>query len=320
MSGAMDLDPTLLMTFGLAAGFLAVVLLGYVGLAAAAQRRSVNRSLRAMGSSELPGSAVRQQELAVPVMRRVILPTLTRVSGRILRFSPPAIVDRLDAELVYAGSPAGWDGQRLLAVKWVNAVTFVVLAAFLLPATGFGLLRTVFIAPIAGFVGYYLPEWLVRSRSAKRQHQIQRALPDALDLMSITVQAGLGFDAALERVSREMGGPLGEELYRVVQEMRLGKGRGEALRDLAERTTVDELKSFVMAMVQAEIFGISVAQVLHVQAEELRLKRRMRAEEQAQKLPVKIVFPLILCIFPAMMVVLAGPAVIAIYENIIQGG
>jgi tight adherence protein C len=315
----MDLDPTLLITLGLAAGFLAVVLVGYVGLVAAAQRRSVNRSLRSMASSELPGGAVRQKELAVPVMRRVVLPTLSRVSQRVLRFSPPAIVDRLDAELVYAGSPAGWDGQRLLAVKWVNAVVFVVLAFVLLPAADFGLLRTIFVAPVAGFVGYYLPEWLLRSSSGKRQYAIQRALPDALDLMAITVQAGLGFDAALERVSREMGGPLGEELYRVVQEMRLGKGRGEALRDLGDRTTVDELKSFVMAMVQAEIFGISISQVLNVQAEELRLKRRMRAEEQAQKLPVKIVFPLILCIFPAMMVVLAGPAVISIYENLIVG-
>jgi len=312
-----DLDPNLLITLGLTAGFVAVVLVGYVGFAGAAQRRSVNRSLRAMGSSELPGGAHRQQELAVPVMRRVIFPSLTRVSRRVLRFSPPAIVDRLDKELAYAGSPAGWDGQRLLAMKWVAAIGFALLALVLLPAVDFGFLRTVVVVPIAGVVGYYLPEWLLRSRSGKRQHQIQRALPDALDLLSITVQAGLGFDAALERVSREMGGPLGDEFYRVVQEMRLGKGRGEALRDLAERTTVDELKSFVMAMVQAEIFGISISQVLHVQAEELRLKRRMRAEEQAQKLPVKIVFPLILCIFPAMMVVLVGPAAISIYENII---
>jgi tight adherence protein C len=313
----MNLDPTLLITFGLAALFLAMGLVGYVGFAAAVQRRSVNRSLRSMSTSELHGSDLRQRELAVPVMRRLVLPGLTRVSQRVVRFSPPAIVDRLDDELAYAGSPAGWDGQRLLAVKWVSTVSALVLAFVVLPAADFGLLRTVFVAPLAGFVGYYLPEWLLRSRSGKRQHEIQRALPDALDLMSITVQAGLGFDAALERVSREMGGPLGEEFYRVVQEMRLGKGRGEALRDLADRTTVEELKSFVMAMVQAEIFGISIAQVLHVQAEELRLKRRMRAEEQAQKLPVKIIFPLILCIFPAMMVVLIGPAVISIYENII---
>jgi tight adherence protein C len=312
----MSAEPTLLIGLGLAAGFLAVALAGYVGFATAAQRRSVNRSLRAMPSAEVPGHALRQRELATPAYQRVLLPGFTRASRRVLRFTPPAIVQRLEAELTYAGSPAGWDGQRLLATKWLSAIGIVLLTSVLLPVIGFGAVRTIIIVPVAAFVGYYLPEWVLRSRSAKRQDQIRKALPDALDLMSITVQAGLGFDAALERVSREMGGPLGEELYRVVQEMRLGKGRGEALRSLAERTTVEELKSFVMAMVQAEIFGISVAHVLHVQAEELRIKRRQRAEEQAQKLPVKIVFPLILCIFPAVMVILVGPAGISIYENL----
>jgi tight adherence protein C len=135
--------------------------------------------------------------------------------------------------------------------------------------------------------------------------------------MSITVEAGLGFDAAMERVAREMEGPLGEELIRVVQEMRLGKSRADALRDLGSRSSVDELKSFVLAMVQADIFGISIARVLHVQAAELRIKRRQRAEEQAQKLPVKIIFPLILCIFPALFIVLLGPAAIQIYESLL---
>jgi tight adherence protein C len=314
----MNLDPTLLITLGLAAAFLAVVLIGAVAFSAAAQRRSVNRSLQAMPSSRLPAGSVRQQELAVPAMRRLVIPTLNRVSGRVLRFTPPAIVDRLDRELVYAGSPAGWDGQRLLAAKWVSGVLLGLLTVVVVPLLGVGILRGIFVVPILAVVGYYVPEWIIRSRGTARQKEIQLALPDALDLMSITVEAGLGFDAALERVSREMGGPLGEELYRVVQEMRLGKGRGEALRDLSDRTTVSELRSFVMAMVQAEIFGISVAQVLHVQAGELRIKRRQRAEEQAQKLPVKIIFPLILCIFPALMVVLMGPAVINIYENIIS--
>jgi tight adherence protein C len=202
-----------------------------------------------------------------------------------------------------------------MAVKITALGAFLAFGIFALPLFGMDLLRVVVLTPLLGFVGYYLPEWILRSRSGKRQKSIQRALPDALDLMSITVEAGLGFDAALERVSREMGGPLGEELYRVVQEMRLGKGRGEALRDLASRTTVEELKSFVLAMVQAEIFGISVSKVLHVQARELRTKRRQRAEEAAQKLPVKIVFPLILCIFPALLTILLGPAAISIYEN-----
>ena len=164
------------------------------------------------------------------------------------------------------------------------------------------------------FIGYYLPEWVLRSRSGKRQGAMRRALPDALDLLSITVEAGLGFDAAVSRVSKQAGGPLGEELYRVLQEMQIGKSRADALRDLGERTTIPELKSFVLAMIQADIFGISIAKVLHVQANEMRVKRRQRAEEKAQKVPVKIVFPLLTCIFPSLLVVLLGPAAISIYR------
>jgi tight adherence protein C len=171
---------------------------------------------------------------------------------------------------------------------------------------------------VGGMLGYYIPEWVLRSRSGDRQKQIQRSLPDALDLMSITVEAGLAFDAALERTAREMGGPLGDEFYRVHQEMRLGKSRAEALRDLGERSPLSELRSFVLAMVQADIFGIPIARVLHVQSRELRIKRRQRAEEQAQKLPVKIIFPLILCIFPSLFIVLLGPAAINIYESLIR--
>ena len=314
-----NLDPSLLITLGLVAAFGAVLLAGYVAVAAASQRRSVYRSLQSIQNSQLSGADVRQQQLAVPTVRRVVLPALGGLSDRFRRFNPPAIVERLDEELVYAGSPAGWDGQRFLVVKWLSAASLAALSAVLLPLLGIGVTRTLVVALVGAVVGYYLPEWILRSRAGKRQKQIQLALPDALDLMSITVEAGLSFDAALDRVSREMGGPLGEELYRVVQEMRLGKGRGEALRDLAGRTTVDELKSFVMAMVQAEIFGISIAKVLHVQAGELRVKRRQRAEEKAQKLPVKIIFPLILCIFPALLVVLLGPAAISIYREFIVG-
>lgn len=312
-----DLDPTLLIAVGLALTFAAVLLLGYVAIVALEQRRSVHRSLRSMPNSQVSGSAVRQRQLSVPAMRRLVLPSLGRLSARILRFSPPAIVDRLDQELVHAGSPAGWDGQRLVAAKWLTGVGLAAAAGVGLPLAGVSVPVIVVGVLLSGAVGYYLPEWIVRWRAGQRQRAIQLALPDALDLMSITVEAGLSFDAALDRVSREMGGPVGEELYRVVQEMRLGKGRGEAMRDLSSRTTVEELKSFVMAMVQAEIFGISVARVLHVQAGELRLKRRQRAEGQAQKLPVKIVFPLVVCIFPALFVVLLGPPAISIYENIV---
>jgi len=313
------MDPTLLISLGLIGAFAAVLLAGLVIATGVAERRSVNRSLRAVSRSSLEPSGVRQQELALPFARRFVLPGLSRVSDRLGRFGPPAIVDRLDRELVYAGSPAGWDGTRFLALKWVTAVVLGVLTFLLLPGGVVGVVQVVVLLPITALLGYYAPEWILRARSGRRQHAIRLALPDALDLLAITVEAGLGFEGALDRVGKEMGGPLGEELHRVVQEMRLGKGRSDALRDLADRTTVEELKSFIMAMVQAEIFGISVARVLHVQAEELRVKRRQRAEETAAKLPIKVIFPLLFCIFPAIFVVLLAPAAITIYDTLVRG-
>lgn len=314
----MSLAPTHLLAFGLAAAFLAVSLLGARGLVTATERRQVNRSLRALRASTLPATAVRDHELAVPPLRRLVLPGLATVARATHRLSPPAVLARLDRELVRAGNPAGWDAPRLLAVRWVSGGLLALLAVLVLPLVQIGSLRAVVIVPLVAVVGSYLPEWVVRRAAGRRQVAIRRALPDALDLLSITVEAGLGFDAALDRVSRELGGPLGAELGRAVQEVRLGSGRATALRELSERTTVEELRSFVLAMIQADIFGISIASVLRVQAGELRIRRRQRAEEAAQRLPVKLVFPLVLCIFPALFVILLGPAVIAISDSILS--
>ena len=282
------------------------------------ERRQVFKALRSVRAIELTPTDVRKRELATPFLQRALIPGLKRfgrVSGRL---APTSVTERLAKDLVYAGSPVGWDAERVLAMKLLGVGLFGGLG-FLLGRViaGFTMFRTLIIAGLFVFVGWYLPEWILRSKAGTRQRLMQRALPDALDLLSITVEAGLGFDAAVARVARQAGGPLGEELHRVLQEMQIGKSRSDALRDLAERTSIAELKSFVLAMVQADIFGISVAKVLQVQAKEMRLKRRQRAEEQAQKVPVKIVFPLILCIFPSLFIVLLGPAVITIYENIL---
>jgi tight adherence protein C len=221
----------------------------------------------------------------------------------------------LSKEVIYAGSPVGWDAERILATKVMTTIGGVVGAfAFAKYVVNFHSIRAGIVILLGGYVGWYLPEWILRSRSGKRQGAMRRSLPDALDLLSITVEAGLGFDAAVARVARQEGGPLGEELHRVLQEMQLGKSRADSLRDLGERTSIPEFKTFVLAMIQADIFGISIAKVLHVQAAEMRTKRRQRAEEKAQKVPVKIVFPLLTCIFPSLFVVLLGPAMISIYN------
>lgn len=295
--------------------FAAVLVVALTAQSYVAERRALYRSLRNVRTIELGAGDVRKQELAQPIMRRIVFPSLRAVGRGIRRFTPSSVIERLDQELVYAGNPAGWDGERVLAVKVVISAVLFMAALVSIPVLDLQVAQGIILAPILGIVGYYAPEWVLRSQSGKRQREIQLALPDSLDLMSITVEAGLGFDAAVERVAKRMGGALGEELYRVVQEMRLGKSRSEALRDLGERTSVQELRSFVLAMVQADIFGIAIGQVLKVQAREMRIKRRQRAEEQAQKIPVKIVVPLIFCIFPALFVVILGPAVITIMEQ-----
>jgi tight adherence protein C len=293
-------------------GALLVLLVGFTDFVL--ERQEVFRSLRRVRAIEVTPTDLRHRELAIPFTRRVLLPMLRRFGKLGQRLTPASVVDRLNKELTYAGTPAGWDAERILAIKLLTIGGGVFMGFFYSHLLDFKGIRGLIIIFLSGFVGYYLPEWILRSRSGKRQDEIQRALPDALDLLSITVEAGLGFDAAMSRVARQAGGPLGEEMFRVLQEMQIGKTRADALRDLGDRTTVTELKSFVLAMIQADIFGISIAKVLHVQANEMRLKRRQRAEEKAQKVPVKILFPLLFCIFPALFVILLGPSMIRIYE------
>lgn len=307
-----------------AIGFLAafaaltmgLLVVGSYGL----ERRRTLRTLR--NADHLTGSRtpdLRAQELAAPLQRRLVLPALERLGRALGRLTPGGVVDRLRADLEYAGSPAGWDAERLIALRLVSAVAVGGGGTVILALVELSLVRTIPVAVALTVVGLYLPEWQLRRRIARRQLAIRRALPDSMDLLSITVEAGLGFDAALTRVSRQVEGPLAEEYHRVVKEMQLGRSRASALRNLGERSTVSELRSFVLAMVQADMFGISIADVLHVQASEMRVKRRQHAEEQAQKVPVKILFPLVSCIFPVIFIVLLGPAAIRIYETLLSG-
>lgn len=284
------------------------------------ERNQVFRNLRSVRAIELTPLELRQRELAVPFTTRVAIPALRRVGQLGGRMTPASVVERLQREVVYAGSPVGWDAERILAVKILMTLAGLIGGFLFAKLLEFSGARGIIVIFLGGFVGYYIPEWTLRSKTSKRQTEMRRALPDALDLLSITVEAGLGFDQALQRVSKQAGGPLGEEFYRVLQEMQIGKPRGDALRDLGDRTTIPELKSFVLAMIQADIFGISIAKVLHVQATEMRIKRRQRAEEKAQKIPVKIVFPLLTCIFPALFLVLLGPAAISIYKAFTNKG
>lgn len=226
-----------------------------------------------------------------------------------LRLSPAGVAYRLQRRLDLAGNPPTWTPDRVLAAKGLGLLAAAALGALV----GFRSVGWLITGLAVGAVfGFFLPDLLLLNAGQKRQEKIRRALPDALDMLTVCVEAGLGFDAALAQVARNTTGPLAQECARVLQEMQIGKSRNEALRALTDRTTVSELRAFVSALAQAGELGVPIASVLREQAREMRIRRRQRAEEQAQKVPVKILFPLIACLFPAMFVVIIGPGAISI--------
>jgi len=222
------------------------------------------------------------------------------------RLTPSHSIRTLDRLLSRAGRPPAWPLHRLLAAKLViplilGAMTLAVFSAS--PGTLVGVVAIVVIV-----VGYFLPELLLHSRGQERAQKIGLELPDTLDQMTIAVEAGLGFDSAMSRAAKSGTGPLAQELTRTMQDMQVGQSRRKAYEALASRTGVPPLRKFVRAIIQADLYGIAVADVLRTQADELRIKRRQRAEEKAMQIPIKVIFPLMLCILPVLFIVLLGPA------------
>jgi tight adherence protein C len=292
---------------------VAIVSLGM----AASQRQQVSRSLAALDALGPKPQAVRR-ELDRPFNERVVGPLVARL-GRIgNRFSPRDESARLRHKLELAGSPVKWDVERVLAFKVLGLIGGAIIGIAMPLLLGAGLPVTMGIAIVLTPLGYFIPDITLYQVAYNRNERIRRDLPDSMDLLTISVEAGLPFDSALSQVARNTRGPLADELFRVLQEMQIGLGRIEALRALAERTNVVELRGFVTAMVQADQFGIPIASVLRVQSRDMRVKRTQRAEEQAQKVPVKILFPLIFCILPALFIVVMGPAAISAYHNLLH--
>lgn len=244
------------------------------------------------------------------------------IASRSRRLTPAGWAESLERRWRTAGSSRLWTVERLLTTKMLLGVGGVLVSFFYLNGVEFSIrdvtvtLARIIIAGVIGALLYLVPDLILWGRSRERQILIQRALPDTLDQMTISVEAGLGFDAALQRVGSTGEGPLAEELRRTLQEITIGVPRRQAFEHLLLRTDVPELRRFVFAIRQAEQYGLPVANVLRVQASELRILRRQRAEEQAQKMPVKIVFPLVFCIMPALFIVVLGPAAIRIWDTL----
>lgn len=302
---------TVLLIGGIAAIIAAVVAVVVTVTAPRPEQAGVSRALESIerdyAAQDLTAAqSVRAGFESMPGWLRVLA----------LRLSPAGIAEKLQYRLDLAGNPVAWSPDRILVAKG--------LGLFAVAGLGFlyGLALSgpwLIVCPAAGAVaGFFLPDLLLYNSGLKRQQKIRRALPDALDMLTVCVEAGLGFDAALAQVARNTSGPLASEFARVLQEMQIGKSRTLALRAMTERTTVVELRTFVSALVQASELGIALAKVLREQAKEQRVRRRQRAEEQAQKVPVKILFPLIFCILPALFVVIIGPGILAIAATLFK--
>jgi tight adherence protein C len=254
-------------------------------------------------------------EIDAPFSDRVLIPLLARAQGLGKRLTPADANDRIHEKLELAGNPRGWTADRVSAGKVVCFFAALGLSLLLALAMGLTFLPTLGIVVAASVAGYMAPNFYLYQRAYDRSETMQRSLPDAIDLLTISVESGLGFDAAVAQVARNTDGPLAEEFARMLQEMQIGRGRTDALRSMAERTNLPDLRSFVSAMVQADSFGIPIAQVLRVQSSEIRVKKRQWAEEMAQKVPVKILVPLIFCILPCLFIAVLGPAGIQIMNS-----
>ncbi len=255
-------------------------------------------------------------ELDRPFADRVLEPLQARALHLGRRLSGAETANTLRRKLELAGNPAGWTVDRVLALKVIGAVVGGLLGLLVFLATGWA--PTTKIVVVLGLVvaGYFAPNLYLYQTSYDRQERIQKELADAVDLLTISVESGLAFDSALQQVSVNTEGPLAEEFARVLREMQIGQGRSVALRALADRTNQPDLRSLVSALVQADAFGIPIAQVLRIQSSEMRTKRRQRAEEKAQQVPVKITVPLIFCILPCLFIAVMGPAALSVMENI----
>jgi tight adherence protein C len=306
---------SLWLALSLVGTFLTVFLVGVIVDMLMREHRRAVTILESQVGQVADSVDLRQEELEGSAFDRAFMPTARKLGRGLTRLTPVDLHSRILQKLVYAGSPAGLDAERVVALKIIFAIVGLIGGTLLVAVLPIAGLLKVFFVAVFVILGYFLPSIQVSSMAAGRQRTIQRQLADVMDLLTISVEAGLGFDAAMAQVVKNVPGPLAEELSRLLQEVQIGVSRIQAFRNLGERTDVPELRAFVLSMIQADLFGVSIANVLRAQSRELRQKRRQRAEETAQKIPVKLLFPMIFLVMPAMFIVLLGPGVIRIYDQ-----
>jgi tight adherence protein C len=301
---------------------ITIVLL-FLGAYRSSSRFAVEKRIEQIRTS---GDQTPEEELSKPFVQRVLLPIGESVARVFRGYTPAEISDRTQRKLVMAGLYPRITSAQLLGLCWLSLAGGLLLILLLLVSFAQRAGSDVrwddpwnILFLVAGaFGGYIAPQFMLSRKAQIRQQEILLSLPYAIDILSISVEAGMGFDAGVGYTMRKIKGPLSDEFSKTLNEIRLGKPRLEALEDLGNRTGVEELKTFVTAVVHASRLGGSITNTLRIQADSIRVRRRQRAQEQAMKAPVKMVFPLVLFIFPALFVVILGPAGMSIYRQLLQ--
>jgi tight adherence protein C len=293
------------------------IVLLFVGIAAPRASDQVLDRLTEYGGRTL---TLEELELSQPFSERIVKPLIQGIAQFIGRFAPQRNIENIRRKLELAGKPYDWGPTEFLGVRGLAGILLATLTFLLLTLSGQYLPKRFLATLVAGGLGFYvLPTLWLSSQISRRQTEIVKALPDALDLLTISVEAGLGFDAAMSKVAEKWDNELSLAFNRVIQEIQMGKLRREALRDMADRMDVPDVSSFVAAIIQADQLGVSIAKVLRIQSEQMRIRRRQRAEEKAHQAPVKMLFPMVFLIFPAILIVLLGPALLVLMNSGVFG-
>ncbi|GAB4526534.1 MAG: type II secretion system F family protein [Anaerolineae bacterium] len=307
--------PLILLVAVMGVGVVGLII---AGLVSSGSSDEVALRLEEFASRSTPVT-LEEIELSQPFSQRVVRPILEAIAGFITRFAPANALESATHQLELAGRPNNWGPTEFFGVRALASFMLAVLAFLLLTVSGRPFTTRLMATLIGLVLGYLLPALWLRSKIRRRQDEVVKALPDALDLLTICVEAGLGFDAAMAKVAEKWDNELAKAFNRVIQEIRLGKLRREALREMDHNLEVPDITSFVAAVIQADQLGVSMAKVMRIQSEQMRIKRRQRAEEKAHQAPVKMLFPLVFLIFPAIYIVLLGPAVLVVMHSGVIG-
>lgn len=315
------MNPTIVLV-----GIIILVVIGAIALIVTGLRSSQgedpleNRLAEYVSRGEQ--ATLEEIELSQTFTDRILLPLARRLGELTIRFTPQNAIQLTTQKLEQAGNPANLEPTVFFALRFIGigfGILMLLVSRFAPEGSFLTGSTALLIAAGASVLGFFMPDMWLQGRIGRRQKNILRALPDALDLLTICVEAGLGLDAAMDRVQNKWDNELALIFARVLREMQLGKLRREALRDMASRVGIPELTSFVAAVIQSEQLGVSMANVLRIQADAMRVKRRQLAEEEAQKAPIKMLFPMAFLIFPSLMIVLLGPAGIILMTSEVGG-